>query len=67
VHSLSDVLHRLERGEAERAYLLPPIPWGVFTAVVEAGLRLPPKSTYFYPKLPAGLVIYPLEGTVAPP
>lgn len=67
VHNLEEVFHRFARGEASLAYLLRPIPWEVFTAVVEAGIRLPPKSTYFYPKLPAGLVIYPLEGRLPAP
>ncbi|MFN3974426.1 MAG: DUF1015 domain-containing protein [Dehalococcoidia bacterium] len=67
VHSLEEVFHGLASGEASLAYLLRPIPWEVFTAVVEAGMRLPPKSTYFYPKLPAGLVIYPLEGRLPAP
>ena len=29
-------------------------------AVAEAGLRMPPKSTFFHPKLLTGLVIHPL-------
>ncbi len=29
-------------------------------AVAEAGLRMPPKSTFFYPKLLTGLVIHPI-------
>ena len=30
-------------------------------AVAEAGLRMPTKSTYFYPKVLTGLVLNPLE------
>ncbi|UCD54350.1 MAG: DUF1015 family protein [Dehalococcoidia bacterium] len=30
-------------------------------AIADAGDRLPRKSTYFYPKLPAGLVFRRLE------
>jgi uncharacterized protein (DUF1015 family) len=30
-------------------------------AVADAGERMPHKSTYFYPKLPAGLVMNPLD------
>ena len=30
-------------------------------AVAAAGESLPPKSTYFYPKVPTGLVFNPLE------
>ena len=35
-----------------------------FREIVSAGQRLPPKSTFFYPKLPTGLVINQLSGTV---
>jgi uncharacterized protein (DUF1015 family) len=31
-------------------------------AVADAGAHMPQKSTYFYPKVPAGLVMYDLEG-----
>jgi uncharacterized protein (DUF1015 family) len=30
-------------------------------AVADAQDRMPGKSTYFYPKLPAGLIINPLD------
>jgi uncharacterized protein (DUF1015 family) len=29
--------------------------------VAETGESMPPKSTYFYPKIPTGLVFNPLE------
>ena len=29
--------------------------------VAEAGESMPPKSTYFFPKVPTGLVFSPLE------
>jgi len=42
------------------AFLLNPAPISSVLAVADAGLRMPPKSTYFYPKTPTGLVINPL-------
>jgi uncharacterized protein (DUF1015 family) len=30
-------------------------------AVAEAGESMPPKSTFFYPKIPTGLVFNPLD------
>ena len=36
-------------------------PGGAFRDISLAGERMPPKSTYFYPKLLSGLVINPLE------
>lgn len=43
------------------AWLLRPIPLGQIVALVAQGLALPQKSTYFYPKVFAGLVINPFD------
>ena len=40
------------------AFLLSPVKPKVIKAVADVGDRMPKKSTYFYPKLPAGLVLY---------
>ncbi len=42
------------------AILLRAVDAGMLQKVADAWERLPPKSTYFYPKVPAGLVIRPL-------
>ena len=44
------------------AILLRPLPLNLFEEVVGQGNRLPPKATFFYPKLPTGLVFNSLEG-----
>ena len=46
------------------AFLLKPFPLDAFEAIVSEGHRLPSKSTFFYPKLPTGLVINQLEGSL---
>jgi uncharacterized protein (DUF1015 family) len=46
------------------AFLLKPFPMNAFEAIVGGGQRLPAKSTFFYPKLPTGLVINQLEGSL---
>ena len=48
----------IDTGKAQIAFLLPAPSVADLVAVAEAGDRMPPKSTYFYPKVPAGLVIY---------
>lgn len=50
----------VDAGKCHLAFLLNPIPVPRILAVADAGERMPPKSTYFYPKLPTGLVMYPL-------
>lgn len=46
------------------ALFLRPTPLDQLLRVARAGLRMPRKSTYFYPKLPIGLVSYDLEDGV---
>ena len=60
----TDIVAQVRRGEQQLAILLKPFPLGPFREIVSAGTRLPPKSTFFYPKLPTGLVINRLDGLV---
>jgi uncharacterized protein (DUF1015 family) len=46
----------LGTGDYELAFLLRPTPIEQVEAVAEAGETMPPKSTYFYPKLLSGLL-----------
>jgi uncharacterized protein (DUF1015 family) len=50
----------LRTGDYELAFLLRPTPIEQVEAVAEAGETMPPKSTYFYPKLLSGLLFNPL-------
>ena len=50
----------VDSGAYQLAFLLAPAAISNVLAVADAGLRMPPKSTYFYPKTPTGLVINPL-------
>jgi uncharacterized protein (DUF1015 family) len=51
----------LETGEYDLAFLLRPTPVEQVQAVAAAGETMPPKSTYFYPKLLSGLLFNPLS------
>lgn len=55
-----EVLSRIDAGRAQFAVLLNPVSIAAVMAVADAGVRMPPKSTYFYPKTAAGLVVNPL-------
>ncbi|MCL0034538.1 DUF1015 domain-containing protein [Dehalococcoidia bacterium] len=55
-----EALRRVDRGMAQLAFFLNPVSTPSLFAVADAGVRMPPKSTYFYPKTAAGLVINPL-------
>ena len=54
----------IESGEYQLAFLLNPIPVATIKTIANSNDRMPGKSTYFYPKLPTGLVINRLEGTL---
>jgi len=54
----------VESGEYQLAFLLNPIPVATIKAIADANDKMPGKSTYFYPKLPTGLVINSLEWTL---
>lgn len=47
-------------GERGTAFLLPPVSLDAVWEAAAAGVRLPPKSTYFEPKIPSGLLFRPV-------
>ena len=49
---------QVQRGEYQLAFLLSPIKTTVIKDVADSRDRMPRKATYFYPKLPSGLVFY---------
>ena len=55
-----DAVNRVLDQEYQLAFLLSPVKAEVVKAIADAGDRMPRKSTYFYPKLPAGLVFHRL-------
>jgi uncharacterized protein (DUF1015 family) len=48
-------------GAWDVAFLLNPTPVSQVIAVASAGDRMPRKSTFFYPKLATGVLLYPLD------
>jgi uncharacterized protein (DUF1015 family) len=51
----------IESNQADCAFLLRPTPVEQVRAVAAAGETIPPKSTYFFPKVPTGIVFNPLS------
>lgn len=56
-----ETVRRVEAGEAEAAFFLRPTPVEQVRAVADEGETMPPKSTFFFPKLLTGLVFNPLR------
>lgn len=52
-----DMVLRMQRGEANVAFLLPAPDKEAFASLCEQGILLPQKSTYFYPKIGTGFVM----------
>ena len=52
----------VESGEYDLAFLLRPTPVQQVREVAASGASMPPKSTYFFPKLLTGLLFNPLSG-----
>jgi uncharacterized protein (DUF1015 family) len=59
-HDGKKAISQVDSGEYQLAFLLNPTPVESILTTADKGIRMPRKSTYFYPKIPAGLVINPL-------
>ncbi|HEX7364338.1 MAG TPA: DUF1015 domain-containing protein [Dehalococcoidia bacterium] len=59
-----DARRLVENGECKLAFILNPIPVTTIKNVADSNDKMPGKSTYFYPKLPTGLVMNRLDGTL---
>ena len=57
---LADAIDAVESGRADAGFFMRPTPIRQVREVAATGESMPPKSTYFYPKVPTGLVFNPL-------
>ena len=61
VHRLDEVMASVGREECDLACLVPPAGMEHVEMIASNLEKMPPKSTYFYPKLLSGLVLNPLR------
>ena len=59
--SFDEARNGVESGDWDAGFFMRATPVELVREVAEAGESMPPKSTYFYPKVPTGLVFNPLE------
>ena len=59
-HEIAEAVSRVDSGEFDAGVVLAPVSVEVMAAVAAEGLTMPPKSTYFYPKIPTGVALNPL-------
>jgi uncharacterized protein (DUF1015 family) len=57
----AEAVQAVDRGDAEGAFLLRPTRIEDVFAYARRGQVLPQKTTYFFPKLTSGLLLYPLD------
>jgi uncharacterized protein (DUF1015 family) len=53
-----EAIRRVAEQEYQLAFIVNPVKPGIIKAIADAGDRMPRKSTYFFPKVPAGIVFY---------
>jgi uncharacterized protein (DUF1015 family) len=58
--SIEDSLRLIDEGPYDIGFILRPIPVAQTKAICESDANMPPKSTYFFPKVLTGLVFNPL-------
>jgi uncharacterized protein (DUF1015 family) len=61
-HGLAETLEEVDSGRASAAVLIRPVSVAEIERTAREGLLMPPKSTFFTPKLKTGLVIRSLSG-----
>ena len=64
LHDHDEAASGVASGSLQMAFLMKPFPMDAFEDIVGQGQRLPRKSTFFYPKLPTGLVINRIDGEI---
>ena len=64
LHDHEAAAEGVANGALQMAFFMKPFPMDAFQDIVGQGQRLPRKSTFFYPKLPTGLVINRIDGEV---
>ncbi|TMB95995.1 MAG: DUF1015 domain-containing protein, partial [Chloroflexi bacterium] len=57
----AEAVAEVQGGKATYAVLMRPLPVAQVLDTADAGERMPQKSTFFYPKVPTGLVFNPLD------
>ena len=60
-HPMHTLINEVDQGKYAVMFTLSPIPVAKLISVVEHGLIMPPKSTYFEPKFFLGLLIHRIE------
>ncbi|MBF0478374.1 MAG: DUF1015 domain-containing protein [Candidatus Omnitrophica bacterium] len=58
---MNEVMSAVDNGQAEAGFILNPVRIEQLKAIALNGEKMPPKTTYFYPKVLSGLTVYKME------
>jgi uncharacterized protein (DUF1015 family) len=58
---MAQVMIMVDAHEADAGFLMNPVKIAQLKAVALNGERMPPKTTYFYPKVLSGLTVYKMD------
>ncbi len=61
IRGLGELAERVDSGESAVAFALYPVSMKQLTDIADSGMIMPPKSTWFEPKLRSGLAIHTLD------
>jgi uncharacterized protein (DUF1015 family) len=61
IRGLGELKRRVDSGEMKAAFALFPVSMQQLISIADSGNIMPPKTTWFEPKLRSGLVIHPLD------
>ncbi|HEX7023430.1 MAG TPA: DUF1015 family protein, partial [Gemmatimonadales bacterium] len=61
IRGIAELEHRVTSGAAAVAFALHPVTVQQLMAIADAGMVMPPKSTWFEPKLKSGLFVHTLD------
>jgi len=62
IRGLGELTRRVDNGEMKVAFALYPVSMKQLIDIADTGNIMPPKTTWFEPKLRSGLVVHSLEG-----
>ncbi len=66
-HDPEEVFWGVTGARFDAGFLLPPIRPAMVDQVAQAGDKMPSKSTFFYPKIDSGLMVYPMDAGAGAP
>ena len=56
-----EVISMVDQGQAAAGFIMNPVPIAQLQTIALNGEKMPPKTTYFYPKVLSGLTVYTMD------